>query len=657
MLVVPPADPTLTPPQALGNTYAALTELNHYSRPDTTFSAHYDDRNGFVREKDPPFTRCYLVPGIAAALNLMGGSGVQGTPRARTPTPVSVPTSRPRPSHSGERITKPGSRLVTLATLRGTDASATEAMLKPYSDAADLIRLNLLTPMGRCIDEVRPADECPAPGVTLAAFGLTAFGWPRTEVVARTAATVARRVLKRWAAPDPMRARQVMPAIAQANWSQLGLDPETILGPLQRAADLATGDKIEEQIRLAADPLLPRGWLARLPEPEKVVLALDRLVQLLGPPASPAKRQLTVVEQALADAAAQTRKTFIRDIHTLVPTLVDDPQFRFSGAEELLRQFLATTDRLRDLFAQSAADLDAKAQSGFECVSQYGHFQKGMRKPAAAEFTEAIRQYPRARFQALTYRNLLAIYHAVREALMAELNAVASARQRLAAATFPEPAVEAIEMLPVARRLMPPGCPSVAEAAERFLAVITDADLAEIDRRVQEVIEPDRGGMLQACLDSAIGPDGVVTTVYEEARAHLEIRLGEVDLAAMFAERHHTSQQVERVIEQTYQEAEPAWVGSGPWAASEVAVLGCPAGAGGEPLRELARRAIPVAGLPIAELRDDLVFYREWPAIPLAALPHLGPAAAEAYLSLPETQQCTAHARLDVTIWKNIDAP
>ncbi|HUR55023.1 MAG TPA: tubulin-like doman-containing protein, partial [Gemmataceae bacterium] len=35
LLVAPPADPTLTPPQALGNTYAAITELNHYSRPET----------------------------------------------------------------------------------------------------------------------------------------------------------------------------------------------------------------------------------------------------------------------------------------------------------------------------------------------------------------------------------------------------------------------------------------------------------------------------------------------------------------------------------------------------------------------------------------------------------------------------------------------
>jgi hypothetical protein len=114
-------------------------------------------------------------------------------------------------------------------------------------------------------------------------------------------------------------------------------------------------------------------------------------------------------------------------------------------------------------------------------------------------------------------------------------------------------------------------------------------------------------------------------------------------------------QQAERAIVQAYQEAEPAWVGDGPWAAIEVAVVACPGGAG-EALRELARRAIPVMGLPVVDSRDDLTVYREWPVVPLAALPILGPAAAAAYAALPETSQCTPHARLDVTAWLDVDA-
>jgi hypothetical protein len=203
---------------------------------------------------------------------------------------------------------------------------------------------------------------------------------------------------------------------------------------------------------------------------------------------------------------------------------------------------------------------------------------------------------------------------------------------------------------------MPPGCSTIGEAVDRFLKVLTDADLNEIDRRVQSVLEPEAGGLLHVCLNSADGVEGVVNVVFEETRAHLDTRLGEVGLAAMFAERFRTPQQAERAIEQAYQEAEPAWVGNGPWVSAEVAVLACPGGASGEALREVARRAIPIAGLPVTDSRDDLTVYREWPSVPLAALPHLGPAAAAAYDTLPESTQCSAHARLDVTRWTNVDA-
>ena len=114
--------------------------------------------------------------------------------------------------------------------------------------------------------------------------------------------------------------------------------------------------------------------------------------------------------------------------------------------------------------------------------------------------------------------------------------------------------------------------------------------------------------------------------------------------------------QAERAIEQTYQEAEPAWIGNGNWVGGEVAVLACPSGNGGEPLRELARRAIPVAGLPIADSRDNFTVYREWPTVPLLALPQVGPAAMAAYNSLPESQLCTPHSRLDVTQWVDVDS-
>jgi len=661
LFMLPSADATLTPPHMLGNTYAALTELNHYSRPDTVFTAHYDERLGSVKDKEAPFTRCYLLPGSAAGLvPPQPGAGV-GSPR-RTPATIPAPVGRPRPIGSGT-VNKPGSRIIHTAAQRTPDPTAASVALKPYGDAADRIRLDLFTTVGRTADttrDIRAARDAeegipPPRAVTVAAFGLAAFDWPRTEVVGRTAIFVGRNLLQRWAAPDAKRFRDVMPGVATARWTQLGFEPDTVLGKLHRSADLAAGGKVDELLGLMTEPLVPRGWLARLPEPAQVALALDTLNKLFGPPASSIKRPPTPVEEAMAKTASETGASFVLDLRNLIPVLVDDPQYRLAGTEELYRQFLVTADRLIERFLQSAVELDARALTGYECLTQYAHFQKGMRKPTAAEMTEALRQYPRARFQALTFRQLVVVYQTVRESLVAQLADVSSARQRMASIAAAHAAAEPLDVPVSLRQLMPPGCATIGDAVERFLKVLTDADMIEIDRRVQGVLEPEAGGLLQVCLNSTAGVEGVVNVVFEEARAYLDTRLGEVGLATMFAERFRTPQQAERAIEQAYQEAEPAWIGNGPWAASELAVLACPGGQSGEALRELARRAIPIAGLPVVDSRDDLTIYREWPGVPLAALPHLGPAAAAAYNTLPESNQCSPHSRLDITRWLDAD--
>jgi hypothetical protein len=487
--------------------------------------------------------------------------------------------------------------------------------------------------------------------VTCGAFGLSAFAWPRALVVARTARGVTRAVLNHWLEPDPERVRSVIPGWAAARWTRFGLEPDAILGHLQLAAESAVGVRIEEQVTQLTEPLMPRGWLARLPDPDRVAMVLDQLVKLLGPPSGAQKRPPTPLHLALDEAALAAANGFAADFRPLGPALVEDPQFRLAGAEEVLRQLLTTTDRLLDKYSLAATDADARAVAGYERLANYIHGQKGARKPTGAEFADALRQWPRARLQSILSRQLLTVYQAVRNALATQLADVANCRQRMEEATARITRPSSSEPPTTPRCLMPPGCATVAEAADRFLAVLTDDDLTEIDRRVQAALEPDVGGLYQACLNSTAGASGVLAILREETRAYLELRLGEVDLAAMFAERFRNPQAAQHAVSQAFAEAEPDWVGVGPWCASEVTVVSAPPGPAGEPVRELARRAIPVAGLPLADGDDAMTIYREFPAVPLGVLPQLGPAAAAAYQALPEVNQCTLHARMDITQW------
>ncbi len=661
VFLVPSADPTLASQQALGNCYASLLELNHYSRAETQFIASYDDRNPVVRDHHAPFTRCFLLPGTTAGLltnrQTPVGSGIQRNPMSRTPTTIPHPGVRGRTPGSGT-VAKPGSRAVPAsATHRHPDPRTGSAAMKPYTDAADLIRYNVFSPVGRTLDSNRAEKMADAPNrsVSFSAFGLAGFDWPRAEVVARTTSRIARNVLKRWVAPNIKRAREVVPSWSANHWTQFGLDPDVIMNHLQAAAEMAVGGKIEELISLTTEPLIPKGWLARLPDPELVSVALDRLVKMFGPPSSSLKRSPTPVEAALAKATAEAAEGFELDLRSIGPALVEDPTFRVAGAEEVLRQLLATTDRLIDRYQLSAAEVDIRAQAGYECVAQYAHHQKGMKKPPTSGFGEAFRQFPRCRYQSLTYRHMNNLYQVVRDLLATQLADIAQCRTRMESSTRGDPAVDELEPISEARTLMPPGCGSLAEAVQRFLEVLSDADLDEIDRRVQVALEPEAGGLFNACMNATEGHSIVATTVWEETRAYLDTRLGEVDLGAMFAERFRSQALAEKAIEQAFHEAEPGWVGHGPWANSELVVLAAPPSSNASVLRDLAVRAVPVAGLPFVDSCDELRVYREYPAVPLSVLPHFGPAGAAAYQVLPEANQCSVHSRLDITQWTSVD--
>src|SRR5262249_28079585 len=161
------------------------------------------------------------------------------------------------------------------------------------------------------------------------------------------------------------------------------------------------------------------------------------------------------------------------------------------GTEDVLRQFLATIDRLLPIYNAQAIDLDNQALASHALLLEYGHYQKGSRKPSSAEFTDAIRSFPRNRFQSLIVHQVIEVYQSLREGVTAHLNEVKACRERLdAAVEFIKPAVpdELLEVAATVRRLMPPGCLTIGDAVERFVKVLTPEDYQQIDRRVQRII-------------------------------------------------------------------------------------------------------------------------------------------------------------------------
>src|SRR5262249_6030704 len=61
---------------ALGNAYAALTELRHFASPEKTFAARYQEKEPPLRDRDAPFDRWVLLP--------LPGEGDEATDREVT---------------------------------------------------------------------------------------------------------------------------------------------------------------------------------------------------------------------------------------------------------------------------------------------------------------------------------------------------------------------------------------------------------------------------------------------------------------------------------------------------------------------------------------------------------------------------------------------
>ncbi len=84
---------------ALANTFAALTELNHFSDPETVFEASYDDLQGTVRDREAPFTRVFITLGAdPAAPHPPAGPAVSSSASIRTPSGVQAMSGMTRSS-------------------------------------------------------------------------------------------------------------------------------------------------------------------------------------------------------------------------------------------------------------------------------------------------------------------------------------------------------------------------------------------------------------------------------------------------------------------------------------------------------------------------------------------------------------------------------
>jgi eukaryotic-like serine/threonine-protein kinase len=635
VLLAPPNDGNVSA-QAKANTFAAITELNHYSQADTKFQAVFDEAQGYVDDNQMPFSRTVILRGPEYAAPTSAVVPV---------TQTQLPVRRRNTGSSTGAQAGTLNRIVPLVSNIGDPA-------KTIEEVAQFFRLELFSTLGKLADNKRK-ELAPPTTPMFSTYGLQRLHWPRHEVVKRAARVIAPVLLGHWIDPDPTQIRKVVPRWAAEQWQRYKLEADLLVATLKNAVDEAVGYNLEVQVVQLRESLSPNGWLKRLPDASVVSTRLGELTKMFGPPRQ--GDEPTDLQRALEHQSKAIKKSIVTDWMAMIPALLDTSSFRLAGTEEVVRQLLVSLERNQQAVQRDIANKEKAAATAFDRLTNYGFAVKGSKKLNANEFEEALNDYPRQWYDALVSREAVGIYSHLHDVMLNRLHELSACRQRIQ--DHHKILVgEADQKLPDEPNgtMVPAGCTSLEDAAQRYLKVLNDDDLNALENKFQDALTRQMGGVFESCLNTAEGPTAILRILKQTTREYLDQRLGEVDFFAMMKQHHGSSANVGQVVARSIEEAQPTLLGNGPWSRNEVCVYLAPPGQSGLRITQQATGMLPPVAM-VADLSDEVVIYREHPQVPISALDQLGPTWAAAYKAAPEQSQVTPHSRADITRWVQVD--
>jgi len=211
------------------------------------------------------------------------------------------------------------------------------------------------------------------------------------------------------------------------------------------------------------------------------------------------------------------------------------------------------------------------------------------------------------------------------------------------------------------RALYPSGCTSLPQAMELLEESVTPAELQELDRRIQGMIQRQFTALVHVCMTSANVIRGLLAALLQETEAFLGSRLEDANVVEMFLAQHRRPGDSEGDepaaavdLAAAYEEAAPELFVARTEQAREMCILTAPPGPGEESFRQLAQQALPETALIAAPSADEILFYREETRLPLSELKHLGPLGREAYRQMTAVENFTPHSRVDVAEWREL---
>lgn len=595
-------------PFAVANTFAALSEIYHFSRPDTTFTARYAVKEPPIADPAPPFGRLLLMPLDMDEKKLRDTTGM----------------------------------------------------------GAGMLYRDLVTPMGHALetnrnDAIKARQTTAAAGPVLQVFGMNRLSWPRTPLVRQVTRQLCLRITQHWVAKDPKNPSEVV-KWATDQWSHRNMEAGHMIEVLRSACEKALSAPPEQLFAEVVDKFARFVPEAANPEPAQVQQVLAELEKYVGRPETdkpqPRPPQLKEVLEKASEGLLSSSE---QKLSEMAVHLVEKPQFRIAGAEEAIRQFNLILDKTIQHQEPLYKDLNEKAGAAYSRIpallDAVRQAMLARRKPpnVTKEVVQALRLYPVLRLQGLMVQRLLTVLRSLRGNCPEYQREFTHCRNRLLdlVKLFHNPiAMQTGVYLGICRELLPPGCQTLEDAVKKYTDELSATQLLELDQRIQQkVLRRQFTALVQVATTPANIFLEVEKAMQDELEGHVAEQLGSANVVDAFLAQCPKEDAAKAEILSTSEKAAPKLPIMPTAPLTELTMVVVPTEERAENFRQFVRQAMPWAEMVPGASGDDIVFYRERLGLALIDLPHTGSQALEAYQAMQQMEHMTPHCRTDITDW------
>ncbi|VTS02339.1 tubulin-like doman-containing protein [Tuwongella immobilis] len=611
ILLMPGVDRNQTKNQALANTFAALSELYHFSHPGNTYETRFDLRENAILDAEAPLGRSVL-----------------------------------------------------LAT---TKASDPRAIRQQITHAASLMFQDLFTPMGRVTDETRSAYWManPVDGMRCQTFGVSRLVWPRARLLESATRKFTNRLMQRWISKDSSSCAAAVRRWVSDEWNRRQLDFEPLFIRLQQTPD-DSGRVPDDQVTEIVQPL-EKIQNAPVLDAMSVCVALDEIFRIVGRYDSGPNGIEGSIRNSLQEIAKGIISEYESKLSEMAVYFLEEPQFRLAGAEEAIRQlsdcFKRALDRLDPELQQLERELPELLGKLLPLIGSLQSASRllsfGRNKAAISqEVIELMRTYAKQRYRQNVLLAARSIYRSLLGHAPEYLREVNFCRLRLTdlAKTLQERMSRQSHDGSRAgvQWILPSGCRTVEDAAERFLNELPESAVQELDAMAQVQIRRQFRALIHLCMDVNDQSEALQAILEKQASQYLEMRLEHASPAEMFFRYREADQGTHRDLYQAFEESLPELVGSRANPRAQVCILAVPADESGEQFRLMARELLTEVDLVTATHPDQIVFYREQRHLTPMEIPQLSATAREAVEQLQSDPEAIPPAsRFDIA-WRPI---